>query len=642
MGFNQGQLEASLKDAHQLIKDGKIKEASPLDTSDAFQNLCYASRTGDLKVCQESILSGVNINARDTFDNTPLMLSSLCGHYEVVQLLLESGALCERDTFQGQRCLYNALNHRIRNLLLQYDYSKSADLLQPFASHISSLLRHASPNTSDICLSAASTSWNLHKFILSARSSYFSKNLQSSPASATWRLVNVPAEAYQVVIQYLYLGAVPTDLGLTNESSVTVDEVLAGIDKASKQLGIESLWEGILAGNDKRLARQRHQDDVEQGRDQIEEWYHSNIIRHKLVVDTSRAQEVKWIRDNVIFADVLLRADEEVNEEEHKSGQNTPTVPNPLGRLNGILIDPAMNSRSPSRARKPRKSVLFPVHRAMLTRSGYFQTMFESNFQEARLTEYLHIITVDCSPEVLEIILNYLYTEKADIPIELAIDVLFAADMLFIELLKTKAATVISTIGHGSSGLAGRLHTEGEETEVEPINVYDVIRAGWLLNIRRLEEFSARFLAYRLEDYIDEPDFEELIKESASRIEKRQETDTIELLDDIRYYLSERFRLRFEDPGLDGMMNEGEIDAEAAQAISESAGSDFKDEAIEVKDLPPPIEGVKSIEDVPTVPSEFKTLDGEVVSDEFAADAINYQTLLSTIDNLLDRLKLDA
>ena len=27
--------------------------------------------------------------------------ASLCGHYEVVQVLLESGALCERDTFQG-------------------------------------------------------------------------------------------------------------------------------------------------------------------------------------------------------------------------------------------------------------------------------------------------------------------------------------------------------------------------------------------------------------------------------------------------------------------------------------------------------------------------------------------------------------
>src|SRR6266702_8657208 len=66
--------------------------------------------------------------------------ASLCGHYEVVQLLLDSGALCERDTFAGERCLYNALNDRIRNLLLSYDYAKSTNPLQPFAAHISSLL----------------------------------------------------------------------------------------------------------------------------------------------------------------------------------------------------------------------------------------------------------------------------------------------------------------------------------------------------------------------------------------------------------------------------------------------------------------------------------------------------------------------
>lgn len=37
-------------------------------------------------------------------DNGLFPKASLCGHYEVVQLLLDSGALCERDTFQGERC----------------------------------------------------------------------------------------------------------------------------------------------------------------------------------------------------------------------------------------------------------------------------------------------------------------------------------------------------------------------------------------------------------------------------------------------------------------------------------------------------------------------------------------------------------
>ncbi|RFU30641.1 hypothetical protein B7463_g5689, partial [Scytalidium lignicola] len=658
MVIRKDELEVQLKDEHQLIRDGVLKDDSPLDTSKEFKNLCDACRIGDLKGCQEAIVTGVNINARDLFDYTPLILASLCGHYEVVQLLLESGALCERDTFQGERCLYNALNDRIRNLLLQYDYSKSTDPLQPLASHITALLTRQTPKTADISLSAASEQWNLHKFILSARSPYFRKKLAFAPETITWKLAaTIPPEAFQIGLRYLYLGDVPPDLGLTARSTVTEEEVFKGIDKISKDLEIESLWEAILAGHDRRLARQRHQEEVTRGRDQIEAWYRENVLNHKVDVETSKAQDVKWSRDNGIFADVLLRADENEDKEEEElvSGQETPKVRNTQGPLNGIPIGPFVSSRSPSRSRKPRRSVLFPAHRAMLLRSEYFQTMFASEFQEAQQTEYLQIVNVDCSPAVLEIVLDFLYTEKADIPLELAIDVLFAADMLFIEKLKSKAALVISTLGSGSSSaLVDRTHVDaGEDVEEEPINVYDVMRAGWITRVQRLEEFGARYIAYRLEDYIDEAEFEELIKESASRIEKRQETDTIELLDDIRYYLSERFRLRFEDSGLEDMMDEnGEINPENAGDIA--LASDIKaantnplhsDEAIDLSSN----ETNKSNDSAtanpapnPFLSGEIRTLDGEIAGDEFAADAINYQVLLQKIDVLLERLKLDA
>ena len=452
-----------------------------------------------------------------------------------MRLLLESGALCERDTFQGERCLYNALNNRIRNLLLQYDYSKSTDPLQPLASHITSLLTRQIPKTADICLTAASESWNLHKFVLSARSPYFQKKLSTAPETTIWKLAStIPPEAFQIALRYLYLGDVPNDLGLSSKSFVTEEAVFKGIDKVSKQLEIESLWEGILSGGDRRIARQRHQDEVTRGRNQIETWYRANVLKHKIEVETRKVQDVKWTRDNSIFADVLLRADEEAEkkEEEATPRQEAPRIGNTLGALNGIPIGPLAASRSPSRTRTSGKSILFPVHRAMLLRSEYFQAMFASSFQESQLKEYLHIVKVDCSPEVLEIVLDFIYTETANIPIHLALDVLFAGDMLFIDKLKTKAAVVLSTIGNGASTLGHRAYIQGEEVEVEPINVYDVIRAAWDLKVQRLEEFSARYIAYRLEDYIDEEEFEELIKESAERIQKRQETDSIELLDE--------------------------------------------------------------------------------------------------------------
>jgi len=108
----------------------------------------------------------------------------------------------------------------------------------------------------------------------------------------------------------------------------------------------------------------------------------------------------------------------------------------------------------------------------------------------------------------------------------------------------------------------------------------------------------------------------------------------------IRYYLSERFRLRFEDVGLEETLDEtGEIAANAVQALADAAASgdnqnnqpDNQYTRGEVNDVAKPLTG-----------GEIRTLDGEIAGDEFAADAINYQVLLGKIDTLLEKLKLDA
>ncbi|TID16047.1 ankyrin repeat and BTB/POZ domain-containing protein 1 [Venturia nashicola] len=615
MVLRKDEIEKSLYEENQAISQGRLKEDSPLDLSDEFSILCEACRRGDLKVCQEQITSGVNINARDRFDYTPLILASLCGHYEVVQLLLESGALCERDTFQGERCLYNALNNRIRNLLLQYDYSKSTDPLQPLAAAVTSLLTREHPQTSDITLKAVDQTFHLHKFVLAARSPYFAKKLALAPETTTWRLPNtIPSESLQAVIRWIYLSDAGGDFGEDEEEQA----VLTGIEKLSRQLEVETLFETILERSNRRLTRQRRQAELERGRDQLETWFKDNILRHKIHIHTSKADSVQWDRNNGIFADVLLRADEDMDSDDGEEDQILQNGSQPSTQNLGIPIGPFSRSRSPSRSRTaPRKSILFPAHRAMLLRSEFFSTMFASAFREAQDTPYLQIIPIDCSPEVLEVVLTYLYTERSDFSLDLAIGVLFAADLLFVERLKVKAAQIISTLGNGAASVV-----EGNQaSELEDlIDIYDVIRAGWDTRVHRLEEFGARYLAYRLERYIDEPEFLELIRESAARIKERQETDTIELIDDIRYYLSERFRLRFEEAGLEEMMNELELD---------STGDP----------IAPAFESGKAI-DEPT--GVFRTLEGEDAGDEFAVDARDYEILLAKIDGLLERLKLAA
>lgn len=457
-------------------------------------------------------------------------------------------------------------------------------------------------------------------------------------------------------MRYVYLGEIPNDLGGGPGTGFTEDEILEGIDKISRHLEIRSLWDAVLESDDRRLSRQRRTEEVEKGRSQLEQWFLNNVIRHKVMVNTEKADEVRWDSSNGIFADVLLRADQP--SEVSSDGLTTEVLQVPPPRttqdpLNGIPIGPAsMPSRSPSRVRSSRDSVLFPAHRAMLLRSEFFLTMFSSGFREAQTTPHLQIIPIDCSPAVLEVVLTFLYTEKSDFPLDLAIDVLFAADLLLIDRLKQKAAVLISTLGNGTMAPASDLQIVGTEIPQagENIDIYDVVRAGWLTRVPRLEEFGARYFAYRLENYIDEEDFADLIRESAGRIKGRQETDSIELLDDIRYYLSERFRLRFEDAGLDDMMDEGEADGDEAngnrngKVETEDEAVDVGFEGLSVTDTAVEHnDGVDNDEGgIPLLNGAIRTLDGEIAGDEFAGDAINYQILLGKIDRLLDRLKLDA
>ena len=449
---------------------------------------------------------------------------------------------------------------------------------------------------------------------------------------------------------------------------------MEGIDKISKYLEIRSLWDGILEGSDRRLVRQNRAEEVEKGRNQLEAWFRENVLKYKVLIETAKAEDVKWDKHNAIFADVLLRADEPeegVRAEEPVAHSQDATTRTSLGPLDGIPIGPMSQApRSLSRSQLSRKSVLFPVHRAMLLRSDFFLAMFSSTFREAQPAMHLQIIAIDCVPDVLEVVLTYLYTERVDFPVEMAVDVLLAADLLFIDRLKLKAAVVLSTLGNGAMhSKASTGAPDGRMLEEEVINIYDVVRAGWLTRVPRLEEFAARYFAYRLESYVEELEFADLIRESASRIHGRQETDSIELLDEyvfgiflliflgrclqlvlfrIRYYLSERFRLRFEDSGLEDMMDENPVNPINQESITFALDANSPNHGIVVLD--------NTFDDGATIRGanhsltperqmlngEVRTLDGEIAGDEFAGDAINYQILLGKIDRLLERLKLDA
>lgn len=74
MVLRKFELEAKLKDDNQLIQTGVLRNEHPFDTSPEFHDFLMACRRGDLKRCQELISEGVNINGKDAYDYTPLII----------------------------------------------------------------------------------------------------------------------------------------------------------------------------------------------------------------------------------------------------------------------------------------------------------------------------------------------------------------------------------------------------------------------------------------------------------------------------------------------------------------------------------------------------------------------------------------
>jgi ankyrin repeat and BTB/POZ domain-containing protein 1 len=122
------------------------------------------------------------------------------------------------------------------------------------------------------------------------------------------------------------------------------------------------------------------------------------------------------------------------------------------------------------------------AHLAMLTRSEYFLAMFTSPFSESRtLFEQQETLPILCLPveaDVAPIILSFLYTDRVEIPRDIAVDVLYAADFLLLPRLKSLAAIAL-------------------ENDVDPDNeltsedVYEILRAAWATNTQRLEYHSS-------------------------------------------------------------------------------------------------------------------------------------------------------
>ncbi|ONH67970.1 BTB/POZ domain-containing protein 3 [Cyberlindnera fabianii] len=506
-----------------------------------FEQLCMACRLGDLESADKLISTGVNmltnsnsqVNAVDEFDYTPLYLASLCGHEPVVKLLLQRGAVCDTDKYEGARCIYGALTDSIRNLLISYSISKAVDTNLPFAAHIRSLKEGSDIISEDIVVKMGNSlkededhhlSFRLHRFMLSARSKYFRDKLQRQ-----WKdksEVELPfsditdLKTLSVGLEYLYLVHDPKKFDDVDKESLL--EFARKIELGALVDGLERYIVTDQPTEQAKILNEIQMKVFEEARTDFKNLVEEHIIGGKLTTFENKSiseAEVRELQESELFPDIILVVQEKM-EIDVLPGE--PAVPED---------------------KLPLITTYYPVHRSILIRDEYFKVMFSSDFAEAHdytiipdlnIVDRSHPIPVINLPvpswEIAEIVIKFLYYDHADIPMEHAVDTLYAGEVLMNDRLKTMAAVTLTSSKSPPPGY----------------DLYDILRAAWETRMDRLEHHVARVIAENLDKFLNDPDFASIVLESSGRIRVRQETDTIELIDDIRFYLAKKWKIDFD------------------------------------------------------------------------------------------------
>jgi len=166
---------------------------------------------------------------------------------------------------------------------------------------------------------------------------------------------------------------------------------------------------------------------------------------------------------------------------------------------------------------------LFKCHKVFFCgRSDYFRALVEDNFFDHKMLDAKPVYTLnDISLEAFYAILNFVYQNRVELHPKIAFEVLYAADMFLLNGLKPMVANYIAA-------------------HLDPSNVVTVIRTARLLELHRLECQCTEYMASNLESIIQLPEFHELVIEDAKEVRGRQETDSIGIIDDIRYHIKAR------------------------------------------------------------------------------------------------------
>ncbi|CAL8084175.1 unnamed protein product [Orchesella dallaii] len=454
-------------------------------------NIFLSCRKGDLARIQYLVeKKEIDLNIRDCWDSTPLYYACHCGHLEVVRYLLANGARCEENTFDGERCLYGALTNEIKRILLE---SKIANMgtqrRDDFDEFCEKLL--TAEDYSDFTLRLRDNKvFKLHRCVLSARSPGLNSLL-----AGKWRDLNdvtnnlIDPKVFEDFVKFLYTGKLKCTRDQVDDMKqlakrCRVQNMVSQLEHVMVQsVSFERSKTNIKVTTlvlDTPLTKQTLQDDF------------------CAVIDTG-IEEVFAREPFLRFNYTTFDEDEGCGEEEEEG----------LETYNDICLKV--------------EGTRFYCNKVFLcTRSAYFQALLEDYFDEYHETcNTLPVINLrDVSASVISCVLYYIYTNLPHtLNEDIVFDVLEISDIYLLPGLKKHCGIFLCNM-------------------VSRDNVIELLAIARLRDIVRLEDRCADYLADNIVVFVEDETFHAFIMEDAQQVECRQETDSIPIIDDIRYHIT--------------------------------------------------------------------------------------------------------
>ncbi|CDW54377.1 Ank 2 and BTB domain containing protein [Trichuris trichiura] len=418
-----------------------------------LQELFRSCRTGDMEKLRYLVEEReVMVNVRDKWDSTPLYYACLCGHYDVVEYLLNLGTL----RFQSQHFT------RAPNV---FDRGKMP------SEHIRRLFESGEHSDFTFRL-LGNKNLHLHRCVLTARSAFFREKFYGAwryKDSIAMRNKHVNPIAFEALMRYLYTGSLELPIHLKDD-----------LVMIAKQCKIASLLEKMeICCRKTRL---------------FESTKPGTCVTNIVIEPTADCSELKES-----FCQLAFQAMRQTKE-------NDEAVE--LTSFYDVIFE--------------LDSSRFRCHQAFFClKSEYFRTLLHSPLvrRESNIGACDSIKLGQFSDSVFKYVITHVYCEDVKLDVETVDDVLMVANFCLLPGLKRQCGLL----------MAQHLDTQ---------NVCAALRAARLFQLHRLENQCYKFMADHLEEVIDECSFREMVVEDAQSLRYREDCDSIEVIDSIRYNLT--------------------------------------------------------------------------------------------------------